>query len=90
MPLRRGRAKAGPTSDPLTACLDANGTYICTSFNPRCFIIQKVTTTPLVPTNDLESSDYKDEGGANLSTSWTTNNQSYEYFEYNPSLLDGE
>lgn len=48
MPLRRGRGKAvssttttsGP--DPLTACLDANGTYICTAFNPRCYIIQKV------------------------------------------------
>ncbi|XP_055701790.1 uncharacterized protein LOC129801056 [Phlebotomus papatasi] len=29
--------------DPLTACLDANGTYICTAYNSRCLIIQKVT-----------------------------------------------
>ncbi|GJQ76895.1 hypothetical protein Trydic_g15097 [Trypoxylus dichotomus] len=51
MPLREGRpGKALPstststttaTSDPLAACLDANGTYICTAFNPRCYIIQK-------------------------------------------------
>nr|XP_022918051.1 la-related protein 4 isoform X1 [Onthophagus taurus] len=33
----------GQPSDPLAACLDANGTYICTAFNPRCYIIQKVT-----------------------------------------------
>lgn len=44
MPLRRGFGKAVPGSDPLTACLDANGTYICTAFNPRCYIIQKVST----------------------------------------------
>lgn len=46
MPLCRGRGKCAPSSstasDPLTACLDANGTYICTAFNPRCYIIQKV------------------------------------------------
>ncbi|XP_014294676.1 la-related protein Larp4B isoform X2 [Halyomorpha halys] len=29
--------------DPLTACLDADGTYICTAYNSRCYIIQKVT-----------------------------------------------
>lgn len=29
--------------DPLTACLDANGTYICTAYNSRCLIIQKVS-----------------------------------------------
>ncbi|KAL0279864.1 UNVERIFIED_CONTAM: hypothetical protein PYX00_001336 [Menopon gallinae] len=31
--------------DPISACLpclEANGTYICTPCNPRCFIIQKV------------------------------------------------
>ncbi|CAH1394785.1 unnamed protein product [Nezara viridula] len=28
--------------DPLTACLDADGTYICTAYNSRCYIIQKV------------------------------------------------
>ncbi|KAI5730054.1 hypothetical protein M8J76_009501 [Diaphorina citri] len=27
--------------DPLTKCLDANGTYICTAYNSRCYIIQK-------------------------------------------------
>lgn len=43
MPLRRGRGKAVPQPDPLAACLDANGTYICTAFNPRCYIIQKVS-----------------------------------------------
>lgn len=45
MPLRRGRGlkAAAAGSDPLTACLDANGTYICTAFNPRCYIIQKVS-----------------------------------------------
>ncbi|XP_017774776.1 PREDICTED: uncharacterized protein LOC108561383 isoform X3 [Nicrophorus vespilloides] len=44
-------AAAAAVSDPLlTACLDANGTYICTAFNPRCFIIQKVTSpTPQQP-----------------------------------------
>ena len=31
-----------PVIDPLTLCLDANGTYLCTAYNPRCFIIQKV------------------------------------------------
>ncbi|KAL1117219.1 hypothetical protein AAG570_004546 [Ranatra chinensis] len=27
--------------DPLAACLDADGTYICTAYNSRCYIIQK-------------------------------------------------
>ncbi|KAF4524848.1 hypothetical protein B566_EDAN014699 [Ephemera danica] len=40
------------TSDPLAACLDANGTYICTAYNPRCFIIQKVTPGGLNPHAD--------------------------------------
>ncbi|KAI5701353.1 hypothetical protein M8J75_008583 [Diaphorina citri] len=31
--------------DPLTKCLDANGTYICTAYNSRCYIIQKITPT---------------------------------------------
>lgn len=47
-PLRGGKAAAvAPPipSDPLTSCLDANGTYICTAFNPRCYIIQKVRRT---------------------------------------------
>lgn len=44
MPLRRGRAVAGAAAvDPLNACLDANGTYVCTAYNPRCYIIQKVS-----------------------------------------------
>ena len=29
-------------TDTLTACLDINGTYICSSYSPRCYIIQKV------------------------------------------------
>ena len=32
--------------DPLSAYLDADATYICTSYNPRCFIIQKVSLIP--------------------------------------------
>ncbi|XP_065160703.1 la-related protein 4 isoform X2 [Atheta coriaria] len=47
MPLRRGRAVAGAAAvDPLNACLDANGTYVCTAYNPRCYIIQKVQSGP--------------------------------------------
>uniref|UniRef100_A0A182TAI2 Uncharacterized protein n=1 Tax=Anopheles maculatus TaxID=74869 RepID=A0A182TAI2_9DIPT len=34
---------APPIVDPLPLCLDANGTYLCTSYNPRCYIIQKVS-----------------------------------------------
>ncbi|KAG5881766.1 hypothetical protein JTB14_005529 [Gonioctena quinquepunctata] len=41
--LNRSRGKAVTGLDPLNACLDANGTYICTAFNPRCYIIQKVS-----------------------------------------------
>lgn len=33
---------APPILDPLPLCLDANGTYLCTAYNPRCYIIQKV------------------------------------------------
>lgn len=40
-----GRRGARPTGDPLTACLDADSTYICTAFSPRCFIIQKVSVS---------------------------------------------
>ena len=32
-------------NDPLisaAACMDVNGTYICSAFNPRCFLLQKV------------------------------------------------
>jgi len=29
-------------TETLTACLDVDGTYICTSYSPRCYIIQKV------------------------------------------------
>ncbi|GAB0096945.1 hypothetical protein DMENIID0001_125300 [Sergentomyia squamirostris] len=35
--------------DPLTSCLDANGTYVCTAYNSRCLIIQKVTPQQFVP-----------------------------------------
>uniref|UniRef100_A0AAG5DCA8 Uncharacterized protein n=1 Tax=Anopheles atroparvus TaxID=41427 RepID=A0AAG5DCA8_ANOAO len=38
---------ATPIVDPLPLCLDANGTYLCTSYNPRCYIIQKLTPTPV-------------------------------------------
>ncbi|XP_045463132.1 uncharacterized protein LOC123672858 [Harmonia axyridis] len=68
MPLRRGRAKARPTSDPLTACLDANGTYICTSFNPRCYIIQKVTTTQPQSSSAIETVEFKREEDSHSST----------------------
>uniref|UniRef100_A0A182M1P1 Uncharacterized protein n=1 Tax=Anopheles culicifacies TaxID=139723 RepID=A0A182M1P1_9DIPT len=40
-------AAAPPIVDPLPLCLDANGTYLCTSYNPRCYIIQKLTPTPV-------------------------------------------
>lgn len=46
MPLKKNSQPANPSNtvnlDPLSACLDVNGTYICTAYNPRCFIIQKV------------------------------------------------
>ncbi|XP_030763792.1 uncharacterized protein LOC115888265 [Sitophilus oryzae] len=53
MPFRKGptphsRNPPGRApSDPLTACLDAESTYICTAFNPRCYIIQKVNQSGL-------------------------------------------
>lgn len=37
--------------DPISACLpclEANGTYICTPCNPRCFIIQKVRSDMII------------------------------------------
>ncbi|CAL8096361.1 unnamed protein product [Orchesella dallaii] len=37
-------------TDTLTACLDVNGTYICTSYSPRCYIIQKVTPNTVTVT----------------------------------------
>ncbi|XP_058835142.1 la-related protein Larp4B isoform X1 [Topomyia yanbarensis] len=45
-PLQRAIA-APPILDPLPLCLDANGTYLCTAYNPRCYIIQKLTPTPV-------------------------------------------
>ncbi|XP_059469918.1 la-related protein 4 isoform X2 [Neocloeon triangulifer] len=33
-----------PFIEPIAAYLDANGTYVCTAFNPRCFVVQKVTS----------------------------------------------
>lgn len=38
----RRTISAPPILDPLPLCLDANGTYLCTAYNPRCYIIQKV------------------------------------------------
>ncbi|KAF6201477.1 hypothetical protein GE061_003868 [Apolygus lucorum] len=35
--------------DPLSACLDADSTYICTAYNSRCYIIQKVTPPTVHP-----------------------------------------
>ena len=47
VPMPNTRAKtttaaATPFIEPIASYLDANGTYICTAFNPRCFVIQKV------------------------------------------------
>lgn len=42
--LPRNCVSASSTEPPsTTSCLDADGTYICTAFNPRCYIIQKVS-----------------------------------------------
>lgn len=32
---------ASTLQDP-SACMDVNGTYLCTAYNPRCFVLQKV------------------------------------------------
>lgn len=40
-----------PILDPLPLCLDANGTYLCTAYNPRCYIIQKVIVSHIIPLN---------------------------------------
>ncbi|XP_035707232.1 heparan sulfate glucosamine 3-O-sulfotransferase 4-like [Folsomia candida] len=37
-------------TDTLTACLDVNGTYVCTSYSPRCYIIQKLTPNSVTVT----------------------------------------
>lgn len=47
VPMPNTRAKtttaaATPFIEPIASYLDANGTYICTAYNPRCFVIQKV------------------------------------------------
>ncbi|KFB35112.1 hypothetical protein ZHAS_00001032 [Anopheles sinensis] len=47
LPSAAGASLAAPIVDPLPLCLDANGTYLCTSYNPRCYIIQKLTPTPV-------------------------------------------
>ncbi|XP_019761782.1 la-related protein 4B isoform X3 [Dendroctonus ponderosae] len=70
MPLRKGplsRAPCRPASDPLTACLDADGTYICTAFNPRCYIIQKVNP-PGAPPLALPSTSSALNNDVNLET----------------------
>ncbi|CAB3375020.1 Hypothetical predicted protein [Cloeon dipterum] len=38
--------------EPIAGYLEADGTYICTAFNPRCFVVQKVRS---VSTNHLAS-----------------------------------
>ncbi|KAF7272432.1 hypothetical protein GWI33_014779 [Rhynchophorus ferrugineus] len=76
-PSPQSRHAGRAPSDPLTACLDADGTYICTAFNPRCYIIQKVNPPglPLSPplfgpatcgtfSNEIEASG--PETGVNL------------------------
>ncbi|CAB0004477.1 unnamed protein product [Nesidiocoris tenuis] len=47
--------------DPLTACLDADSTYICTAYNSRCYVIQKVT--PPVAHQNLNPNDDTGESG---------------------------
>ncbi|XP_057666887.1 la-related protein 4 isoform X2 [Diorhabda carinulata] len=68
MPFRKGRAsgRTGPESDPLNACLDANGTYICTAFNPRCYIIQKIVPASTLPAITSSSTSTEDCNEARL------------------------
>lgn len=44
----RGRCPSSGLGDPLTACLDADSTYICTAYSSRCYIIQKVRLTYVI------------------------------------------
>ncbi|XP_075229558.1 uncharacterized protein LOC142329108 [Lycorma delicatula] len=85
MPHRRHR---GPPKDPLTACLDADGTYICTAYNSRCYIIQKVTPSPTVaslnPDADVFQSKVKPGSDASGSSS------GWETLETDVSLPDGD
>lgn len=82
MPHRRNRGPHKVVGDPLTACLDADGTYICTAYNSRCYIIQKVTpntsSVGLNPEADVFQSKVKPGDG----TCW-------DFFEPDFSLLDG-
>ncbi|CAG0893707.1 unnamed protein product, partial [Darwinula stevensoni] len=38
-----GYSKQNAPYDPISECLDANGTYVCTAYSPQCIIIQKVS-----------------------------------------------
>ncbi|XP_054274575.1 la-related protein 4-like [Macrosteles quadrilineatus] len=57
------RVPVKKVADPLAACLDADGTYICTAYSARCYIIQKVNTSPtpasLNPEADIFESKLK-------------------------------
>ncbi|CAB3365114.1 Hypothetical predicted protein [Cloeon dipterum] len=43
--------------EPIAGYLEADGTYICTAFNPRCFVVQKVTSGVRPPSEALEKGD---------------------------------
>ncbi|XP_039285897.1 la-related protein Larp4B isoform X1 [Nilaparvata lugens] len=58
MPHRPTQQGLSP-KDPLTACLDADGTYICTAYNSRCFIIQKVTPTGTIPNLNPDADSFQ-------------------------------
>ncbi|XP_072154181.1 uncharacterized protein [Bemisia tabaci] len=42
-PHPRKPVNSSPQEDPLVSCLDADATYICTAYNSRCYIIQKIS-----------------------------------------------
>ncbi|XP_031346880.1 la-related protein 4 isoform X3 [Photinus pyralis] len=84
MPLWRGRGKAVPQLDSLAACLDANGTYICTAFNPRCYIIQKVISTPGAFVNT--SADEGDaQSDSDVDSEFHTSNDRQHHFHHHVS-----
>ncbi|XP_021926482.1 la-related protein 4 [Zootermopsis nevadensis] len=87
MPQQRNSGQLQPphktvVTDPLTACLDANGTYICTAYHPRCYIIQKVTPSlsgaalNLNPNADVFESK-QSEGSIDVPSSWDTTNAEF-------------
>ncbi|XP_067003410.1 la-related protein 4 isoform X8 [Anabrus simplex] len=81
MPQRKNR---NSKVDPLTACLDANGTYICTAYNPRCYIIQKVTPSPsnavLNPNADVFECKHL-EGVPDVPSNWEVIDPEYPSLE---------